>query len=86
MFTDVQYKIAKHLTFREADKALFDAKTFCVIKFNPIGYQLINIFQKKTLNRSEFINVAKSLNVSEEDGCQFFEKCLDQGLLVSNNQ
>lgn len=86
MTLDIEYKLAKHLTIRDNDKALFDAHSFCILKFNPVGYQLISEFCNKPLKKNDFVSVAKKLNVSEKDSCEFIDKCINQGILVSDKK
>lgn len=76
------YKLNEKLVVRENDRALFNAMTFKIFKFNTSGFDILIRFRGKGASLDATINGHYSNRLSSEDIKKFLDKCIENQILV----
>ncbi len=68
-------KLADNFVVRNLDNSLFDYKNFKIIKFNVVGFQLIDHILTHKISLHEWQHYAYSNGISIDIFAKFIEKC-----------
>ena len=78
-----QYCLAEDLIARDAERSFFDRKGFRVLRFNPSGFAVLRRKLGTRFDYAEFARACDEEGVSTRDARNFWQKCVDYGVVVS---